>query len=439
METYTRELYRELGTHGHRARASSRWPATRAPARGHVVVPGRGDRLADQRREPLRVGLRRARRLVVGGRRRRAPTSCTRPATLGPVYTSMPTVVTIHDMLYWSHPELMSTPLYTEPVKWMEKRGAANATRVITDSQVSADEIVKYLGFPTERLHVVPLAATHPRATGRRDRARRRTSSLASGQRRPHKNWTGLIRALALVPEDVRPQPGHHRRARRGPARGRWSSELGLAPWVTLMGWVDDAELADLQARARVMAMPTLAEGFGLPVLEAMASGPARDGLRPAGAARGRRRRRPVLRPAQHPRRSPTRSAWWRPSRSGWSSSARPGWQQAASFSLAAGRRGDPRGLPAGARPTPLTPARRQARKAWVSSPRSPSARASGVGEQRRRRAAARSTAAGPSGRPAASRARASARPPRRSSAARREAGCRAAGSSRTTLSVWRR
>ena len=88
----------------------------------------------------------------------------------------MPTVVTIHDMLYWSHPELMSTPLYTGPVKWMEKRGAANATRVITDSQVSADEIVKYLGFPTDRLHVVPLAATHPRATGRLGRARRRTS-----------------------------------------------------------------------------------------------------------------------------------------------------------------------------------------------------------------------------------------------------------------------
>ena len=50
----------------------------------------------------------------------------------------MPTVVTIHDMLYWSHPELMTTPLYTRPVMWMEKRGAANAARVITDSQVSA-------------------------------------------------------------------------------------------------------------------------------------------------------------------------------------------------------------------------------------------------------------------------------------------------------------
>ena len=42
---------------------------------------------------------------------------------------------------------------------------------------------------------------------------------------------------------------------------------------MTLKGWVDDVELAGLQARARVMAMPTLAEGFGLPVLEAMASG----------------------------------------------------------------------------------------------------------------------------------------------------------------------
>ena len=127
------------------------------------------------------------------------------PATLGPVHSSMPTVVTIHDMLYWSHPELMSTPLYTEPVKWMEKRGAANATRVITDSQVSADEIVKYLGFPTDRLHVVPLAATHASDPTPRPCAPENLV-LASGQRRPHKNWTGLIRALALVPEDLRPQ-----------------------------------------------------------------------------------------------------------------------------------------------------------------------------------------------------------------------------------------
>ena len=126
----------------------------------------------------------------------------------------MPTVVTIHDMLYWSHPELMSTPLYTEPVKWMEKRGAANATRVITDSQVSADEIVKYLGFPTDRLHVVPLAATHAVDATPRPCAPENLV-LASGQRRPHKNWDrsdpgGGTRARGH-PTAAR----HHRRPRR--------------------------------------------------------------------------------------------------------------------------------------------------------------------------------------------------------------------------------
>ncbi len=50
-------------------------------------------------------------------------------------------------------------------------------------------------------------------------------------------------------------------------------AETGMGDWVELRGWVDDAELADLRSRARAMAFPTLAEGFGLPILEAMAEG----------------------------------------------------------------------------------------------------------------------------------------------------------------------
>jgi glycosyltransferase involved in cell wall biosynthesis len=49
--------------------------------------------------------------------------------------------------------------------------------------------------------------------------------------------------------------------------------ECGLVDWVDLRGWVDAAELADLRSRARALAFPTLAEGFGLPVLEAMVIG----------------------------------------------------------------------------------------------------------------------------------------------------------------------
>ena len=95
---------------------------------------------------------------------------------------------------------------------------------------------------------------------------------LASGQRLPHKNWTGLIRALALLDEEVRPQLVITGARGEDPLRPLVDA-LGMHDWVTLKGWVDDDELAALKGRARAMAMPTLCEGFGLPVLEAMSIG----------------------------------------------------------------------------------------------------------------------------------------------------------------------
>ena len=72
------------------------------------------------------------------------------PATLGPMRSTVPTVVTMHDMLYFSHPQYMSTGLYTKPVRWMEKRAAANATRILTISTQSAEDIQKYLHVPAQ-------------------------------------------------------------------------------------------------------------------------------------------------------------------------------------------------------------------------------------------------------------------------------------------------
>jgi glycosyltransferase involved in cell wall biosynthesis len=268
METYTRELYRQLGqmeTGLDFVALASREGATQDLSwfPGEVIE----SRISGENRFVWAFG-----ELVASSwfaRRRRADlVHC--PATLGPMWTSMPTVITLHDMLYWSHPELMSTPLYTRPVMWMEKRAAANAARIVTDSEVSADEIVKYLGFPREQLHVVPLAAGAPAVEAASQDSENLV--LASGQRRPHKNWDRLIRALALIEEDVRPRlviTG----ARGEDPLAPVVAETGMGSWVELRGWVDDDELADLRARARAMAFPTLAEGFGLPVLEAMSMG----------------------------------------------------------------------------------------------------------------------------------------------------------------------
>jgi glycosyltransferase involved in cell wall biosynthesis len=269
METYTRELYSHLGrmdtgldfvalASAEGARLDLSWFP------GEVIA----SRISGENRFVWAFGELVASSWVA---QRRKADLVHSPATLAPMWTSMPTVITIHDMLYWSHPELMTTPLYTRPVMWMERRGAANAAHVITDSEVSAGEIVKYLGFPRERLHVVPLAAGHPVGRGGVD-GPTENLVLASGQRRPHKNWDRLIRALALVEEDVRPRlviTGGRGEDPLAPV----VAETGMADWVELRGWVDDDELSDLRARARAMAFPTLAEGFGLPVLEAMVEG----------------------------------------------------------------------------------------------------------------------------------------------------------------------
>ncbi|MGC5169257.1 glycosyltransferase family 4 protein [Microbacterium sp. DT81.1] len=194
------------------------------------------------------------------------------PATLGPRRTSVPTVMTLHDMLYWSHPEFMTTPLYTAPVKWMEKVAAANATRIITDSPGSADEIAKYLSPPPDTIDVVPLAGGHPGGVDRSKAGSAGPLIIAMGNRRPHKNWAAIPRALALMPPARRP------RAIITGGRGDdplkpLVDELGMSEWVELRGWVDENEVAELYSTATALAIPSLMEGFSLPTLEAMGAG----------------------------------------------------------------------------------------------------------------------------------------------------------------------
>jgi len=194
------------------------------------------------------------------------------PATLGPRRTAMPTVVTMHDMLYWSHPDFMTTPLYTEPVKWMERVVSRNARRIITDSPGSASEIVKYLSIDPAVIDVVPLAGGHPQGVDRALAGSEGPTILAMGNRRPHKNWGSLVRAVALLPPERRPRvviTG----GRGDDPLAPLVEELQVAEWVDLRGWVDDAVVAHLYSTATALAIPSLAEGFSLPALEAMSAG----------------------------------------------------------------------------------------------------------------------------------------------------------------------
>lgn len=270
METYTRELYLALGALsgpweyiGYVSREGSSLDLSWFP--GRIIESG----ISGENRFLWAWGeLTQVARVA---RRERADLVHA-PATLGPSRTSMPTVVTMHDMLYWSHPEMMTTPLFTEPVKWMERQAANNASRIVTISPTSQQEITKYLGVPQTLIDVIPLAGQAPEGVDRSLAGSEGPLVLAMGNRRPHKNWGALIRALALLPPDKRPKVVITGGRGLDPLEPL-VDEYAVGDWVDLRGWVSASEAARLYSVASALAIPSFAEGFSLPTLEAMEAG----------------------------------------------------------------------------------------------------------------------------------------------------------------------
>jgi glycosyltransferase involved in cell wall biosynthesis len=194
------------------------------------------------------------------------------PAMFGPLNPTVPVVISVHDLLYFSHPELMQTKLFTGPVKWMERQGAARAARLITISEYSASAIRRFLGFPDDRIDVIPLAGRTSAAAAGTDTTRRPDLFLAIGQRSPYKNFETVVRAWAAIPVEERPRlviTGSHGDDPLIPL----VRDLGLEAWVDLKDWVSTEELETLFATATALIDSTLATGFSLPTLEAMAIG----------------------------------------------------------------------------------------------------------------------------------------------------------------------
>lgn len=194
------------------------------------------------------------------------------PAMFGPLRTTMPTVVSMHDVLYFSHPEHMQTKAFTEPVKWMERRGVANAARVITISDYSARQIHRYLRVPEDRIDTIPLAARDSTTMPSAAKDRVDDLFLAMGQRSPYKDFGTVVSAWSHIPVEHRPRlviTGSHGDDPLRPLVAR----LRLEAWITLREWVSTDELAGLLSRATALIDSTLATGFSLPTVEAMRIG----------------------------------------------------------------------------------------------------------------------------------------------------------------------
>ncbi|XBB68495.1 glycosyltransferase family 1 protein [Nocardioides sp. WV_118_6] len=191
------------------------------------------------------------------------------PANFGPALHVLPTVVTVHDLLPLRHPEWVPGGR-ADAVRRLQRRTIAVADRVIADSAATAADVVALGGRVTADVDVVPLGAPEP--SGVAPPPVPRPFVLAGGNRMPHKNFDRLIEAWSLIPAGERPLlvvTGSHREDPLDAEVRR----RGLAGDVDLRGWVDADELAGLYASASAYVFPTRFEGFGLPVLEAMAAG----------------------------------------------------------------------------------------------------------------------------------------------------------------------
>jgi glycosyltransferase involved in cell wall biosynthesis len=185
-------------------------------------------------------------------------------------------VVTMHDLIYLSHPET-TTGLLAKGLSLLAPAVARRSARIIADSEATSRELQRLLGTPAAKIDVVALGPGLPPSTPPADEARLRAELglgdlplvLSVSARRPHKNLVRLVEAIGRLPHAALVLPGYpspeHEQELRAVAR-----QVGAEDRVHLCGWLDDAQLEGLYAAASCLAFPSLAEGFGLPVLEAM-------------------------------------------------------------------------------------------------------------------------------------------------------------------------
>ncbi len=174
-----------------------------------------------------------------------------------------PSVATFHDLFVLSAE--YSTPDFRARFAAQARQAAHNADRIIAVSQFTADQVVEHLGYPRAQIRVVPHGVLLP--TSLALASERKPIVLTVGAIQKRKNTSGLIQAFRAMPSPWELWIAG--------AQGFAADEMltTLPSNVRLLGYVPDDELEQLYRQASIFAFPSLDEGFGMPVLEAMAHG----------------------------------------------------------------------------------------------------------------------------------------------------------------------
>ncbi|MFM7425074.1 MAG: glycosyltransferase family 4 protein [Elainella sp.] len=201
-----------------------------------------------------------------------------------PLGGAIPAVVMVHDLIPLRFPRLTS-PL-TQYFRYYVPQVLQQARHVICNSQATAQDIRDYFQIPAAKITPIPLAhdAAHFRPLNRESAAPDASIPdpadppyfIYLGRQDPYKNLARLIRAFAALPSgysDYRLYLVGSADPRFAPALQLQAEQLGLGDRVKFLDYVPYSQLPSLLSRAVAMVYPSLWEGFGFPVLEAMACG----------------------------------------------------------------------------------------------------------------------------------------------------------------------
>lgn len=193
-------------------------------------------------------------------------------------------VTTFHDISIFTNPQFHPT----ERVRYMRKAmysSIRDASRIITVSEFSKRELIKHLNYPENKIDVTELAcsgAFYPRTESEvtlfvsKFGLMYKSYTLFVGTIEPRKNITSLLDAYENLPKKLRIRyplvlcgykgwgtEKEHQRFHKGSIEG----------WIKYLGYLSMVDLPLLFSAARLFVFPSIYEGFGLPVLEAMSSG----------------------------------------------------------------------------------------------------------------------------------------------------------------------
>jgi glycosyltransferase involved in cell wall biosynthesis len=200
-------------------------------------------------------------------------------ASTAPAWGRFRRVVTIHDLNYRLYPEA-HFGLRALGMRVLVPLAARRSHLIIAISATTREHLLRTLKAPPEKVDVVPQGVSPPKSQGATPESELRSRyslgerevALTVSAKRPHKNLMRLLAALAMIPAERRPLlviPGYptpHERELQARA-----ADLGIVRDTAFLGWLPEPELEGLYRMAACFVFPSVSEGFGLPVLEAMA------------------------------------------------------------------------------------------------------------------------------------------------------------------------